>query len=124
MPPLVIPAVRRIIVTLSFSTSKPGKRSTAFKALKVNNVPAGATVTATCVKGCSRKAFVARNAYRTVSLERLIDRGPLKAGTKVRVVVSMSRTIAAVQTLTVRAHRKPTVATRCLPPGATADVLC
>ncbi len=123
-PPLVIPPVRRIIVQLTFTTKKPGKTSTAFKALKVKNVPAGATVTATCEKGCSRTSFVARNAYKTVSLERLIDRGALKAGTKVRVVVSMSRTIAAVQTLTVRAKHKPTVATRCLPPGATVESLC
>jgi hypothetical protein len=39
-------------------------------------------------------------------------------------VVSMSRTIASVQTLTVRKRHKPTVATRCLPPGATVESLC
>ena len=123
-PPIVVPALRRIIVSLSFTTKKPTKTSTSFKRLVVKNVPAGATVTATCATGCSRKSFTARNAYQTVSLERLIDRGALKVGTKVRVVVSMSHTIAAVQTLTVRAKRKPTVATRCLAPGATADSLC
>jgi hypothetical protein len=77
-----------------------------------------------CAKGCSRRSFVARNAYKTVSLERLIDRGPLKAGTRVRVVVSLPHSIAAVQTLTVRAKHKPAVAVRCLAPGATAVSAC
>ncbi len=32
--------------------------------------------------------------------------------------------IAAVKTLTVRARKAPSVATRCLPPGATVESLC
>ena len=88
----------------------------------------GATVTATCVKGCKRTSLKFTNVAGTVSLKpffaRRAKQGTLKVGTKIRVAVTAPNMIGAVKTLTVRARRAPTVATRCLPPGAAAETVC
>lgn len=120
-------APRRLVVDLR-ADAKAGRTSTVFTGLAVRNVPAGATVTATCEKGCKRKSLTFRNVAGTVSLKAFFAKrakqGTLKAGTKIRVVVSAPNAIAAVKTLTVRARRAPTVATRCLAPNATVETLC
>jgi hypothetical protein len=125
VPPLVIPPLRTINVTLSFSLKgKPSRTSTRLKTLLVKNVPAGATVTATCPKGCTRTSLVVRHAYGTVALDRLDLTRAFKVGTRIRVEVRVSGMIGAVRTLTVRPKKRPTVATRCLRPGAATESLC
>jgi hypothetical protein len=47
-----------------------------------------------------------------------------KVGTRIRVEVRVSGTIGAVRTLSVRPKKRPTVATRCLKPGAATESLC
>jgi hypothetical protein len=49
---------------------------------------------------------------------------PLKAGDKVTVTVTKPNAIGAVKVLTVRASKKPLIATKCLPPGAAKPVAC
>ncbi len=119
---------RRSASSCVSSTSSAGRTSTVFKGLTLRGVPAGATVTATCGKGCKRASLSFRNVAGTVSLKpffaKRAKRGTLKAGTKIRVVVSAPNMIAAVKTLTVRPRKAPTVATRCLAPGAAAETLC
>jgi hypothetical protein len=123
--PLVIPALKTINVTLAFSLKgKPSRTSTRLKRLSVTNVPAGATVTATCAKGCTRKSVVVRHAYGTVALDRIGLTRAFKVGTRIRVEVRVSGMIGAVRTLTVRPKKRPTVATRCLRPGAATESLC
>ncbi len=89
VPPTYAP--KRLVVDLK-ADAKAGKTSTVFKGLTVRSVPAGATVTATCAKGCKRKSLTFRNVTGTVSLKPLFAKrakqGTLKAGTKIRVVVS------------------------------------
>jgi hypothetical protein len=120
-------APERIVVTLAFfATAKRG--STKFTQLQVKNVPLGATVNATCKgKGCpaglKRKGFTKRNAFGTVSLARFIKK-PLRAGVKITVTVSKPNAINAVKVLTVRPAKKPSITTRCLPPGAKTAVAC
>lgn len=120
-------APRRIVVDLK-ANAKAGRTSTVFKGLAVRGVPAGATVTATCAKGCRLKTLTVRNEAGTVSLKGLFvkraTQWTLAQGTKVRVVISAPNSIAAVKTLTVRARRAPSVATRCLAPGAATESLC
>ena len=109
----------------SFSLKgKPSRTSTRLRTLNVKNVPAGATVTATCAKGCTRKSVVVRHAYGTVALDRIGLTRAFKVGTRIRVEVRVSGMIGAVRTLTVRPKQRPTVATRCLRPGAATESLC
>ncbi|MDA0179921.1 hypothetical protein OJ997_06410 [Solirubrobacter phytolaccae] len=129
-PPVIVSPTyvpKRLLVDL-VAGAKAGKTSTVFKTLTVKGVPAGATVTVTCAKGCKRTSLTFRNVNGTVSLKALFAKrakqGTLKAGTKIRVAVSAPNMIGAVKTLTVRPKRAPTVATRCLAPGATTETLC
>jgi hypothetical protein len=123
--PIVVPPLRAINVALTMSVAgKPGRTSTRIKALALKNVPAGATVTATCPSGCARKSLVVRHAHGTVSLDKIAAGRALRVGTKIRIEVKVSGMIGAVKRVTVRAKRKPTVATRCLQPGATTESLC
>ena len=129
-PPVIVSPVyapKRLLVDLK-ADAKASKTSAVFKALTVRGVPAGATITATCAKGCKRTSLRFSNVSGTVSLKpffaKRAKQGTLKVGTKIRVVVSAPNMIAAVKTLTVRARKAPTVATRCLAPGATVETLC
>ena len=129
-PPVIVSPVyapKRLVVDLD-GGREGDQTSTVFKALTVRGVPAGATITATCAKGCKRPSLKFTNVTGTVSLKpffaKRAKQGTLKVGTKIRVVVSAPNMIAAVKTLTVRARKAPTVATRCLAPGATIETLC
>lgn len=129
-PPVIVsPAYPplRIVVDLK-ANAKASKTSAVFKSLTLRGVPAGTTITATCEKGCKRSSLTLTNVMGTVSLKpffaKRAKQGTLKVGTKIRVVVSGPNMISAVKTLTVRARRAPSVATRCIAPGATADSLC
>jgi hypothetical protein len=115
--------LRRIVVALSYRYSA-GRKSTRIKRLSVKLVPRGATVTATCTKGCSRKRLVTRHArHSTVSLTKLV-RKPLRVGRKIKITVSLPGQISAVKTLTVRRRHEPSVRTRCLAPGARRPTRC
>jgi hypothetical protein len=100
------PVAERILVTLSFDYKNATKRFTRLTRLVVKNVPKGATVTATCKKGCAKKSFVKRNASGTVSLSKLIGKR-LKAGTVIKVVVSQPGKVSATKTLKIRAGKRP-----------------
>ena len=67
--------LKRIVIFLRWDKSS-SRTSTRFKYLRVTDVPRGATVTARCPKGCSRKSYTKRNARGTVSLKRLIAQAP------------------------------------------------
>ena len=109
--------------TISYQFSA-GRRTTRLSALNVTAVPAGATVKATCAKGCSAKSYtVTKKKAGTVSLKRFIKR-PLKVGTKITVVTTRAGTIGSHKVLTIRARKRPSVTARCLPPGATKPQAC
>jgi hypothetical protein len=121
----------RIVATLPFAF-KSGAGATRFTALTVKGVPKGSRVTVTCLsRACpaplkkhgKKRAFVVRNASGTVSLKPLI-RNPLRAGTRLRIVVSKAGRIGAVKELTVRRLKAPAITTRCLPPGAKSPRRC
>ena len=116
------PGLPRLSATLSWN-GKAGTRTTRFTRLRVR-IPKGAEVTATCARGCSRKSLTTSKAKRGyVSLNAFIRR-PWKVGTKIIVTVTQPGFIGAVKILTVRRRDDPTIATRCLPPGATAPERC
>jgi hypothetical protein len=102
---------------------RPVGASTKLSRLVVKHVPRRATVKATCVRGCSRRKLVRRAAHGTVSLKRLV-RHRLAPGTRISIVVSRPDRVAAIKTLTVRAHRRPKITTRCLAPGSTRPRRC
>jgi hypothetical protein len=62
--------------------------------------------------------------HGTVSLGKIAAGRALRVGTQIRIEVKVSGMIGAVKRVTVRAKRKPTVATRCLQPGAATESLC
>jgi hypothetical protein len=109
--------------TISYQFSA-AKRTTRLSALNVTAVPAGATVKATCPKGCSAKSYtVTKKKAGTVSLKAFIKR-PLKVGTKITVVTTKPGTIGSHKVLTIRARKRPSVTARCLPPGVTKPQAC
>jgi hypothetical protein len=107
-PASVFAPKRTFVFDLVFKTKKPTRAHTKFRSLNVMNVPAGATVKATCAKGCKRKRYVASHAFGKVPLKALIARA-LPARTKIVVAVSVPGMVTATKTLTVRAKRKPLV---------------
>ncbi|WP_028065844.1 MopE-related protein [Solirubrobacter soli] len=120
-------APEQVLVTVAFFASAK-KGSTKFTTLQVKNVPFGATVSVVCKgsgcpSGLKGKGFTKPNAFGTVSLAKFIKK-PLKAGSVVTVTVSKPGAINAVKVLTVRAAKKPLIATKCLPPGAKSPVAC
>jgi hypothetical protein len=120
--PAPVSAPTRIVPILSFDYRATTRR-TRFARLTVKGVPSGATVQATCPKGCASKTFTKRNAKGAVSLRRLIRR-PLSVGTTITVVVSKPGMVSGVKVLRVRARKAPSVATRCLAPGAVKPAPC
>jgi hypothetical protein len=123
-PPAGRPDVplKRIVIFLRFDKSAT-RTSTRFKYLRVTDVPRGATVTARCPKGCSRKSYTKRNARGTVSLKPLI-RKRLKVRTTITVTVTRPNEIGAVKILKVRPRKDPSIKTRCLAPGAKRPSTC
>jgi hypothetical protein len=129
-PPVVVQQAKteQVIVTLGFFASKVTKKTTKFTTLQVKNVPLGATVNAVCSgKGCPSglkgKGFTKTNAFGTVTLAKFIKKA-FKAGDRITVTVSKENAINAVKILTVRASKKPLIATKCVPPGAKQAVAC
>jgi hypothetical protein len=119
---------QQIIVSLAYFSAAPKKASTRLTTLQVKNVPLGADVTVTCKgkacpAGLKGKGFTKKNAFGTVTLAKFIKK-PLRAGTVLTVVVSKPDAISAVKVLTIRAGKKPTIVTRCQPPGAAKPVAC
>jgi hypothetical protein len=117
----------QVIVTLAFFANAK-KTTTKFTTLQVKNVPLGATVTVTCKgRGCPSglkgKGFTKTNAFGTVTLAKFIKKS-LRKGDKITVVVAKENAIGAVKILTVRASKKPLIATKCQPPGARLPVAC
>ena len=73
--------------------------------------------------GLKGKGFTKTKAFGTVTLAKFIKKS-LRAGDKITVTVSKPNAIAAVKVLTVRASKKPLIATKCVPPGTTKPVAC
>jgi hypothetical protein len=116
-------APRRLVVTVGFNY-KAGKRGTRLTKFVVKDVPRGATVDARCARGCSRKSYVKRGVRTTTIKLGPIAKRKLKVGTKITITVTATGTIGAVKTVTIRRLKAPTVATRCLPPGAKKPTAC
>jgi Putative metal-binding motif len=131
----------RLVITLPFAFAA-SSRSTKFTKLKLSGVPAGSTITVTCLSRTCPSALlhkvkakkghrtrlvhrplVLRHEHGTVDLKSLI-RKPLRAGTTLRFVVTKPGTIGAVKVLTVRQRKAPTIATQCLQPGAKKPAHC
>jgi hypothetical protein len=111
-----------ITVTLPFTFSSSSAKATKFTHLKIAGVPAGATVKVTCLsRVCpatlAHKPLVLRKQHGTVDLKRIIAK-PLRAGTKLEVLVTKAGSVGAVKLITINRRKAPTIVTRCLKPGA------
>jgi hypothetical protein len=113
----------KIAVALGFRYASLS-RATKLSNFVVRGVPAGATVTVSCVKGCTKKAlkrFVKRAGR--ISLKALARR-PLKVNTTITVIVSKPGHTSAVKVLEIRARKAPLVTTQCQPEGAPEPSAC
>ena len=111
------PAPPKIGVALGFRYASLS-RATKLSNFVVRGVPAGATVTVSCLKGCGKKSlkrFVKRAGR--ISLKALALR-PLKVDTTITVIVSKPGHTSAVKVLEIRARKAPLVTTQCQPEGA------
>ena len=103
--------------------------ATKFTALQVKGFPRGSLVKATCKapkrKKCpGGKTFTKKNASGTVSLKKWAKKS-LRAGTKITATVTKAGNFSGmVKILTVKKRKAPSIATRCLPPGARKAVGC
>lgn len=113
----------QIAIALGFRYASTS-RATKLSHFVVKNVPAGATVTVRCLKGCGRKSLK-RTVKRggRISL-KAVARRPLKVDTMITVLVSKPGHSSAVKALTIRARKAPLVTTRCQPEGAAEPVAC
>jgi uncharacterized repeat protein (TIGR02543 family) len=112
----------QIVVTLGFSFSSLAK-ATKLAGLVVKNIPAGATVTVKCPKGCAKKSFKKAKVSGQLSLQIVVKK-PLKLGTKLTVIVSKPGSSSAVKVLTIRARKAPLVTTQCQPEGSSKPAAC
>ena len=97
-PPVLTPVRKtRIVVTLAFDYVVKG-RYTRLTRIVVNRVPRGATVKATCKKGCSRKSYTKKNVRGGKLSLKPMARKRLKAGTTIKVVVSQTGKLSATKT--------------------------
>jgi hypothetical protein len=151
-PPVVVPAPRitpapqipeppiHFLLTFAFSSSTD--KVTKFTRLSLTGVPAGSTVTVTCLKGACPAALekkkkktgkkrttlvanpmVIRNASGTVTLAKLIAKA-LKAGTRLRIDVTKPGAVGSVKIMEVAKRKPPKVTTQCLPAGAKNPTSC
>jgi hypothetical protein len=101
---------------LTFSLSyfmRARKRDTRFSTLSLKAVPAGATVEVTCTGGCPRKRVTLKNRGGTVALTAFRNRA-IRAGAKLTIKVTKPGTIGMSKVVTIRAGRRPTIATKAL----------
>jgi hypothetical protein len=117
------PAPPKIEVALGFRYASLS-RATKLSNFVVRGVPAGSTVTVSCLKGCAKKSlkrFVKRGGR--ISLKALARR-PLKVDTTITVIVSKPGHTSAVKVLEIRARMAPLVTTQCQPEGSAEPVAC
>jgi hypothetical protein len=105
-PPPAAPAPIRLV-----TAHRAGRRTTRLLQLRVEGLPTGSTVTATCRTGCSRTKLTRRDVSGSLSLASLARR-PLPVGTRIVVTVSAPNRPATALWLTVRARRAPRLQTR------------
>ncbi len=129
---VVAPLTPRITATLAFLYNAK-RTSTKFTRLLVQDVPSGSTVTAKCTPRkkpgrkvaprCPVKKFTKKNASGKVSLKPFLRRA-FTLGTVIEVTVTKPGSIGAVKRLTIRSKKPPSLATLCLPEGATKPTKC
>jgi hypothetical protein len=97
-------------------------QSTEFTNLLIKGIPKGSKVTVKCRpkragKKCPAKPFTKRKARGTVKLKSFVGKR-FTPGTVIDIRVTKPGSNGAVKLLTIRANSAPSIATRCLRPGA------
>ena len=104
-------------------TFSANHRYTVNTGLSVSNVPAGATVTLRCSRGCPRSRGVAVHGG-SANVHRLLRHRKLRPGTALELRVTAPGMIGTVWDFKVRRGVLPRFTTRCLAPGAGAPTRC
>ena len=92
-------------------------KSTEFTNLLIKGIPKRSKLTAKCRKTCPAKAFTKRKARGTVKLKSFVGK-QFTPGSTIEIRVTKAGSIGAVRLVSIHATSAPSIATRCLPPGA------
>jgi hypothetical protein len=121
---LVEPAeAPQILVALGFRFTSTA-RATRLANFVVRNVPAGASVTVTCPRGCAKQRYTKLRVAGGRLLLKPVLKRKLKVGTEITVIVSKPGSSSAVKVLTIRARKAPLVTTLCQPEGSSKPAAC
>jgi hypothetical protein len=118
-------AIERLSFTLAYSYSKLGRKATTLTTLVAKNVPAGATVEATCAAAKKKakrkcpKSFAKQNATGSVSIKSFTLR-KLPVGTKLTIRVTKPGAMGFAKLVEIVKRKKPKVSDRCMLPNSTA----
>jgi hypothetical protein len=124
-PPPAGPSLKTPAVRVAYKLLGRPRRTTRFRRLHVKNVPRGSRVVVTCLtkkgrrcKGKLRKRFTKTNARGSLRVKRF-ERKRLPAGSRLQVVVTNPQFVTQIKLVRVRKSRRPSIRTRCQPPGET-----
>ncbi len=103
------------------------KRFTVFTDLYVRRASGGSTIRLRCTgRGCSfkTKLLQVKRAQAKLTLRKLVRGARLRPGTRLRISITMPKTVGVDTTLTVRNKQNPARHDACLLPGATRTSRC
>ena len=105
-----------------FTTAHPPY--TTFTRMTISGVPSGGSVTASCRGGGCPFGRVTKKHKQTVSLTSLLSKAHLSPGATLRISITAPNRVGKVESFSTHANAAPSVAKRCLPPGAGKPLAC
>ena len=97
---------------------------TKFTQMTISGVPSSGSVTASCRGGGCPFGRITKKHKRTVSLTPQFRKAHLSAGARVQISITAPNSVGEVEILSTHAGAGPSVAKRCLPPGARKPLAC
>ena len=105
-----------------FTTAHPPY--TTFTRMTISGVPSGGSVTASCRGGGCPFGRVTKKHKQSVSLTSLLSKAHLSPGATLRISITAPNRVGKVESFSTHANAAPSVAKRCLPPGAGKPLAC
>ena len=111
-------------IQFSFAVVPATHPFTKFTQMTISGVPSGGSVTASCRGGGCPFGRITKKHKRTISLTPQFRTAHLSPGTKVQISITAPNSVGKVEILSTHAGAGPSVAKRCLPPGARKPLAC
>ncbi len=97
---------------------------TKFTQMTISGVPSSGSVTVSCRGGGCPFGRITKKHKTTISLTPQFRKAHLSAGSKVQISITAPNRVGKVEILSTHAGAGPSVARRCLPPGARKPLAC